>query len=62
MDVDLLARHLAAQVALGERRAFVRALTLGADEHDTPVEALRAQRLGGLGAGQAGADDHEGLV
>ena len=44
---------LAAQVLLGERRALVRALGLGADQHDAAVEALLAQRLGGLGAGEA---------
>ena len=53
VHVDVLALGLAAQVVLGQRRTLVRALALGADEHDAPVEALLAQRLGGLGAGQA---------
>ena len=62
VDVDLLAAGLAAQVVLGQRRPLVRALVLGADQQQAPVEALCAQGLGGLGAGQAGADDDEGLV
>jgi hypothetical protein len=55
VDVDLLAVDLAAQVVLGQRRSLVRALLLGADEQPAPVKAFGAQ---GLGAGQAGADDH----
>jgi hypothetical protein len=31
----------------------------GAEQDDASVEALRPQRFGGLGAGQAGADDGE---
>ena len=53
---------LTAQVLLGQRRPLVGALVLGADQQDAPFEAIAAQRLGGLGAGQAGADDDVGLV
>ena len=62
VDVDLLAAGLAAQVVLGQRRPLVGALVLGADQHEAAVEALGAQGLGGLGAGEAGADDDVGLV
>ncbi len=59
---DPRAGGLAAQEVLGERRALVRALGLGADEHDAAVEALLAQRRGGGVAGEARADDDEGLA
>ena len=62
VDVDLLAPDLPAQVVLGQRRPLVGALGLGADQHHAPVEALRAQRLGGLRTGETRADDHECLV
>jgi hypothetical protein len=62
VDVDVFAPALAAHVVLGEGRAFVGALVLGADQHEAPFEALVAQGLGGLGAGQAGTDDDVGLV
>ncbi len=62
VDVDLLAPGLAAQVLLGQRRPLVRALRFAADQHQAPFEALASQRLGRLGAGEAGADDHECLV
>ena len=62
VDEDLVAAGLAAQVVLGQRRALVGTVELGADEHDAPVEALGPQGLGGLGAGQAGADDQERLL
>ena len=48
---------LAEQVALGQRRSLVRRLVLVAEQHHRPVEALGAQRLGRLRAGQAGAHD-----
>ena len=51
VDIDLLAPGLAAQVVLRQRRALVRALILRAHQHDAPVEALLAKRLGSLGAG-----------
>lgn len=47
MDVGF-AFGLAAQVLLGQRWALVRALLLGTDQGDPPVEALLAQCLGGL--------------
>jgi hypothetical protein len=62
VDVDLLATDLAAQVILRQRRALVGPLALGSDEDDPPVETLLAKRLGGLRAGQAGADDDVSLV
>jgi hypothetical protein len=62
VDVDLLAADLAAQIVLGERRALVWPLVLGADKHDPPVEPLLPERLGGLRAGQAGSDDDLSLV
>ena len=62
VDVDLLAADLATQVLLGQRRALVGPLVLGPDQHHAPVEALVAQGLGRLRAGQARADDHERLV
>ena len=60
VHVDRVALVVAEQVSLGQRRALVREFWLGAEEHDLAVEALVAQRLGGLGPGQAGARDHEG--
>ena len=62
MDVQAVAVGLAAQVRLGQRRPLVRPLALVAEQHEAAVEALGAQGLGGLGAGQAGADDDEGGV
>jgi hypothetical protein len=58
VHVHLLASHLAAEVVLRKRRALVGPLLLRADEHDAPIEPLLAKRLGGLGAGEARADDH----
>ena len=57
-----LSRVLAEQVALRQRRPLVRTLGLLADQHDPAGEALRAQGLGRLGAGQRRADDHERLL
>lgn len=62
VDVDLLPPDLAAQVVLGQRRPLVRALMFGPDQHEAPLEALSPQRLGGLGACEAGANDHESLL
>ena len=62
VHVGLVARRLAAQVILRQRRSFVGTLLLGADEQHAAVEPLLAEGLGGLRAGQAGADDHECLV
>ena len=61
VDEDLVAVALAAQVVLGQRGPFVGAFGLLADEHDAPIEAVGAQGLGGLGAGEAGADDDNGV-
>src|SRR5581483_10638645 len=61
VDVGL-AVGLAAQIVLGERRALVGSLRFGADQNDAAVEALLAQGLGRLGAGEAGADDDEGSL
>jgi hypothetical protein len=42
VDVDRLAVDFAAQVVLGQRRALVRALILGANQHHALIEAFRA--------------------
>ena len=55
-----VALGLALQVALRQRRALVGAVRLGAEQDQAPVEPLGAQRLHGLGPGQAGPDDGEG--
>jgi hypothetical protein len=60
VDVEALAVGLAAQVGLGQRRALIGPLGLVAEQQQPAVEALGAQRLGRLGAGQAGPDDGEG--
>jgi hypothetical protein len=61
VDIDGLALDLAAQVVLGQRRPFVGALELGPDQDQPPVEAFGPKGLGGLGAGEAGADYYECL-
>ena len=53
---------LAAQDGLGQWWSLVGQLVFVADEDDTPVEAGAAGAFGGVGAGQAGADDDERLV
>jgi hypothetical protein len=50
------------QIALRQRRSLVREPGLGGDEDDAPAEALGTERLHGLGAGEAAADDHERLA
>ena len=62
VHAGLLPRHLAAQVFLGQRRPLVGELVLVSDQHDRAVKALGAQLLGRFRAGQAGTDDHEGLI
>jgi hypothetical protein len=62
VHVDLLAPDLAAEVVLRQRRALVGPLLLRPHEDDAPLEALLAERLGGLGAREARADDHVCLV
>ena len=62
VDVDPVASDVAAQVVLGQRWPFVGALVLGPDQHEAPVEALGPQGLCRLGAGEAGANDHESLL
>ena len=52
---------LAGQVALGQRRPLVGQLVLGGEQGDRSVVALLAERLGGLGPGQAPADDHDAV-
>jgi hypothetical protein len=49
-------------VLLGQRRTLIGAFVLGADQQHASVEALRPERLGGLGTGQARPDDDEGLI
>ena len=48
----------AGEELLRERRPLVRRDGLLADEQDAPVEPFGAERLGGAGAGEAGAHDH----
>ena len=60
VHVDRVTAVLAEQVALGKRRALVRALRLGPQQDDLAVEFLVPQGFGGLGPGQAGAGDHKG--
>ena len=62
VHVGLLAIGLAAQVLLGQRRALVRTLRLGTQQHETAVVALLAQGLGCFCTGEAGADDNERLL
>src|SRR6185437_13660623 len=52
---------LLAQIVLGQRRALVRALGLGAEQDHPPVETPLAQLFGRLGAREARADDDESL-
>ena len=59
MHERLVEFGLALQVVLGQRRPLVGQVGLGAEERDAAGEALVAQRLDGLGAGQAGSDDDE---
>ena len=58
VHASLLALGAAEQVALRQRRPLVGHLRLAGDQDDAPVEALRAQGLGRLRAGQPTADDH----
>ena len=60
VHIQAVAVGLAAQVGLGQRRALIRPLGLVAKQQQAAVEALGAQGLGRLGAGQAGTDDHKG--
>jgi hypothetical protein len=60
VDEELLALGLGPDEVLGERRALVGRLVLGADQDDASVEALLAQGLGRLRSGEARADDHVG--
>src|SRR6185312_17014075 len=60
--VGLVALRLSLQVVLAEWRPLVGALGFGADEDHAAVETSLAQLGGRLGAGQAGADDHECLA
>ena len=60
VDVDLVELFVAAQVFLGQRRTDVRPMRLAPEQDDAAVEAVLAQRLGGLRAREAGADDEDG--
>ena len=62
MDVELGLRLFPAQVVFGQQRALVGALGLLAYQHHLSIEAFGAQCLGGLGSGQACADDDDCLV
>ena len=62
VDLGVGGAAVARQVALRERRSLVGPPRLLGDQDDAPLEALLAQRRGGLGAGQAAADDHERLA
>ena len=59
VDEQLRALGLALEVVLRQSRSLIRAIGLGADQHDTAVEPFGAQRLGRLRPGQTGTDDHE---
>jgi hypothetical protein len=52
----------AGEQGLGQRRAFVGQVRLGADEHDRPGPAELAQGLRSPTADVAGSDDHHGAV
>ena len=62
MDVDRVAFGLARQVVLGQRRPLVGPFVLVADQHDRAVESLGAQRLRGLGPGQARSGDNKRFI
>ena len=49
------------QIALGQRRSLVRKQVLVAHQDDRACVAEVAQRFRGLGSGEAGADDDNGL-
>ena len=53
---------LASEVTLGQGRALVGPNRLLAHQHDPPVESFVPKSLGGLGTGQTGTHNHEGLV
>ena len=59
VDDGVVELGLAGEVALRQRRPLVGQLVLGGEQGDRPVVPLLAQRLGGLGAGQAAADDDD---
>jgi hypothetical protein len=59
MDECLLARGLAAQVLLRERRSLVGPLRLRPDEHDRAVEAILPELRSRAGSGQARPHDDE---
>ena len=59
VDEHLVRAVLAAQVALRQGRPLVRPVRLAAEQHDPALEALVAQRLGGLRAREARPHDHE---
>ena len=59
MDEGRLSFFLAEEVALGERRSFVRAIRFAAEEHHLPVKAFRPERLCRLSASQPASHDHE---
>jgi hypothetical protein len=49
----------AQQVALGQRRALIGVVRFVADEHDLPLETLRAQRFRGSNPSERRPGDHE---
>jgi hypothetical protein len=59
VHIEAVAVGFSAQVGLGQRRALIGPLGFLAEQQQAAVEALGAQGLGRLGAGQAGTDDHE---
>jgi hypothetical protein len=59
VHVDRVALRAALQVSLGQRWPLVGPVRFGPEQDDASVETVGAQRFGGLGAGQARADDGE---
>src|SRR5207237_1037325 len=58
-QVQLLLRHRLAKILLGERRALVGALRLGADQDDAPAKPLLPQRLCRAATGHVAAHDDD---
>ena len=62
MDRGVVKAHFTSEITLRQRRALVRSNGLIAHENDPPLESFAPERFDGLGTGQAGPHNHEGLV